>query len=75
MQQLTKEQLQNTNLSNVQIELLTLFQTQVDYETLQDIRKLLKNYFARKAIAEADNVWAKKKLTNDDMDKLLAGEG
>jgi hypothetical protein len=60
------------NLSNLQIELLTLYQTDVDDDSLKDIRRLLKIYFAKKAIAEADKVWSEKGYSDDDMDAFLS---
>lgn len=74
MRTLTKEELKNTPLSNIQIELLTLFQANVDDETLQEVRKLLKDFFAQRTKMAAESVWQEQQLSNDDLDQMLAGE-
>ncbi len=69
-----KDKTHKTHLTNLQLELLRLFQTEVDEKTLKEVRNLLKEYFARKAIEEADKIWAEKQFTNEDMDKILGAQ-
>ena len=48
-------------LSNVQMELIKLYSTELKDDDLMEVKKLLANYFAHKAINEADNIWNQKK--------------
>lgn len=43
-------------LSNLQLELLKLYSTNLNQKDLLEIRRLLANYFARRAIKGADEV-------------------
>ena len=61
----------NVQLSNLQLELLKLYSTNVEEDDLNDVKMLLAKYFSEKAISEADNVWETKNLSNKDMDKWL----
>lgn len=55
------------SLSNLQHELLKLFSMDVDENYLKAIKSLIANYFAQKAISEADRVWEEKKFTFEDL--------
>ena len=57
-------------LSNLQLDLLKMFAHQVPDEDLMAVRRLLTQYFAQKAIAEADAVWAEKGWTAADTERL-----
>ena len=59
------------SLSNLQHELLKLFSMDVDENDLKSIKSLIANYFAQKAISEADRVWAEKNLTDEDAEVLV----
>lgn len=61
---------QQPALSNLQLELLKMFAHQVPDEDLIAVRKILVQYFAQKAIAEADAVWEAKGWTADDTERL-----
>ncbi|CAA6801266.1 MAG: Unknown protein [uncultured Sulfurovum sp.] len=61
----------NQNFSNIQLELLKLYSTDVKENELLDIKNYLAKYFAEKAINEADVVWDAKNLDDDTMDKWL----
>lgn len=61
----------NQNFSNIQLELLKLYSTDVKENELLDIKNYLAKYFAEKAITEADAIWDAKDLDNDTMDKFL----
>jgi hypothetical protein len=58
-------------LSNLQLELLKLYSSNVSEADLLHIRDYLARYFAFKAIGEADKVWDEKAYTNDTMDQWL----
>ena len=58
-------------LTNLQLELLKLYSTNLNQTELVDIKRMLANYFAKKAIAEADRIWDEKGLSNEDMKKWL----
>ena len=59
------------SLTNLQLELLKLYSTNLDQKDLVEIKRLLANYFAQRAIKEADKIWEEKGLSNEDMDKWL----
>ena len=54
-------------LSNLQIELLKLYNNNISEERLMEIKLLLSNYFAQKATELMDKVWDEKGLTEQDM--------
>ena len=61
-------------LSNVQVELLKLYSTNLSEEDLLDLRTMIARYYADRAIKNADKIWKERGLTNDDMEKLLNDE-
>jgi len=61
----------NYPLSNVQVELLKLFSTNLNDKDLIELKDLLSSFYAEKAVVQADGIWDEKKLTNEDMDKWL----
>lgn len=61
-------------LSNLQLELLKLYSTNLEKKDLVEIKRMLANYFAQRAIKEADRIWEEKGLSNKDMDKWLNGQ-
>lgn len=58
-------------LSNLQLELLKLYSSDISEADLLHIKNYLARYFAFKAIGEADKVWDEKGYTNDTMDQWL----
>jgi hypothetical protein len=58
-------------LTNLQLELLKLYSTNLAQKDLVEIKRILANYFAQRAIKEADKIWEEKGLSNEDMDKWL----
>lgn len=64
----------NQNFSNIQLELLKLYSTDVQEAELKDIKSFLAQYFAQKAINKADKIWDKQGLDNDTMDRWLSNE-
>ena len=57
------------SLSNMQLELLKLYSTDIKDNELQEVKNYLAKFFAKKAIDEADKLWDRKELSNDDMDR------
>lgn len=58
-------------LSNVQLELLKLYSTDLSEDDLKELKSLLARFYAAKSIKLANQVWDEKGLTDEDMDKLL----
>ena len=58
-------------LSNLQQELLKLYASNINDAGLQPIRSYLTNYFANKAIEEADNLWDQKGYSNETVEQWL----
>ncbi|MDP9079846.1 MAG: hypothetical protein M3O71_20645 [Bacteroidota bacterium] len=54
-------------LTNVQLELLKLFQYNLPEKQLAEIKKLLAKYFAKTATDEMDKLWVENNWTNDTM--------
>ena len=52
-------------LSNLQRELLTLFAQNVSEQELHEIKQLISNYFAERAMDLADKSWDKKGWTDE----------
>jgi DeoR/GlpR family transcriptional regulator of sugar metabolism len=61
----------NYPLTNVQIELMKLFNTNLSENELAELKNLLSKFYADKAISQADAIWDEKGLTDDDMEKWL----
>ncbi len=61
----------NQNFSNIQLELLKLYSTNIQENELLDIKNYLANYFAQKAVSKADTIWDLKDFDNSEMDKWL----
>lgn len=61
----------NYPLSNVQIELLKLFNTNLSDKDLLELKDLLSGFYADKAISHADIIWDEKGLTDKEMEKWL----
>ena len=55
---------QTTSLSNIQQELIKLYSFNLPQNDLINIKQILANYFAQKAISEADKIWDEKKYDN-----------
>jgi hypothetical protein len=60
-------------LTNVQIELLKLFQYNLPEEQLAEIKNMLAKYFAKTATAEMNKLWDENNW-NDDVMKEWANE-
>lgn len=60
-----------TPFSNVQIELLKLYATDLPDKDLLELKKVLAKFYAERSIRLADRIWDERELTNDDMNKWL----
>ena len=66
-----QEERLNQNFSNIQLELLKLYSTDIKDSELIEIKNYLAQYFAQKAINEADAIWDIKGFDDHQMDKWL----
>jgi len=57
--------------SNVQMELLKVFSYNLENSELLELKKVIANYFAQRAIKAANKVWDEKGWTDDDVDRML----
>ena len=55
-------------LSNLQIELLKLFNYNLQEKQLIEIKKLLSSYFAQNITTDIDELWNKEKWDNNTID-------
>jgi hypothetical protein len=58
-------------LSDVQLELLKLYSTDVTSEELLEVKRLLSSHFGSKATRAADQIWDDRGITNEDMEAWL----
>jgi hypothetical protein len=63
------------SLSNVQIELLKLYSTNLSEKDMADLKDQLAKFYAEKSIRLADEAWDKKGYTNNDMNSILNDDG
>jgi hypothetical protein len=61
-------------LSNVQLELIKLYSTNLNEHELLELKNILVHHFSQKAINEADNVWQEKGMSAQTMDDWLNDE-
>lgn len=61
-----------TPFSNIQMELLQLYKSNVDDKDLVAIKKMIADYFAEKAIRQADEIWENENWDEKKVEKLLA---
>ena len=59
-------------LTNVQIELLKLFQYNLPETQLAEIKNMLAKYFAKTASAEMDKLWDENNWNNDVMKEWVS---
>ena len=60
--------------SNIQLELLKVYSSNISEEDILHIKDYLARYFMQKAIAEADKIWVERGYTNELMDEWLNDE-
>lgn len=61
-------------LTNLQLEIVKLYSTDLERQELLELKQVLANFFAKKAIEEADKIWDEQNLTDDDMEAWLNAE-
>lgn len=62
-------------LSNVQLELLKLYSTNLSEKDITELKDVLARFYAEKSIELADNVWQQKGYTAEDMNSILNDDG
>ena len=65
----------NQPLSNVQMELLKLYSTNLSEKDMAELKEQLAKFYADKSIRLADEIRKKKGYTNDDMNSILNDDG
>jgi len=58
-------------LSNVQVELLKIFSTNITEPELIELKDLIAQFYAKKSIELANLAWQENNLSNDVMDEWL----
>jgi hypothetical protein len=58
-------------LSNVQMELMKLYSTNLSDKEFAELKDVLAKFYADKAISKANEIWDEKGLTDADMEKWL----
>lgn len=57
--------------NEAQLELLKVFSKISNEKELLEIKKLIAQYYAKKATEEANRIWEERGLTQEDMEKWL----
>jgi hypothetical protein len=60
-----------TALSNLQMEILELYSTNLSEDDLNELKRVLARFYAEKAVREADRLWDERNLADHDMEKWL----
>ena len=55
-------------LTNLQHELIKLYSTELGDDELVEVKKVLAEFFAQKAVKEADQIWDERNFTDNEMD-------
>ena len=61
--------MEDNHLTNLQLELLKLFNRELPEEQLLEIKQILTQYFANKATEEMDRLWDEKGWSTETMEK------
>ena len=61
-------------LSNVQVELLKLFTTEIPEADLLELKKIMAKFLLYKGRDKADLVWDEKGYSDDKLNKLIGNE-
>ena len=61
-------------MSNIQLELLKVYASNISEEDILHIKDYLARYFMQKAITEANKIWVERGYTNELMDEWLNDE-
>lgn len=57
--------------SNAQLEIISLFASEMPEQQLKDLKKILLRFKAERLMDEADRIWEAKGWTNEDVKRLL----
>lgn len=68
------EPLINPPLSNIQAELLKLFEADIPETHLQELRKIIARFLLDKARDKADAIWVEKGYTDEKLFNILNGK-
>lgn len=60
-----------TNEQTLQLDLIKLYSTNMDYHELLSLKQILADFFACKAINEVDKIWDEQNLSNQVMELCL----
>ncbi|MDX1921163.1 MAG: hypothetical protein SFU25_10580 [Candidatus Caenarcaniphilales bacterium] len=63
----------NKPLTKLQAEILKIYSTEMSDSDVEDLKKMLANYFAQKAIRSADRDWKEKNYSDINMNEWLNG--
>lgn len=58
-------------LTNAQVELMKLYSTNLSNQDLEELRNMLAKFYADKAIAQSNQIWDEKGLTDANMETWL----
>lgn len=61
-------------LTNLQLELIKLFNFELSESDLIELKRVLANHFADKASDEMDRIWQKENWSDKTMDSWLEGD-
>ena len=64
----------DNKLNSVQLHLLKVFSKNLDDNSLNDVKKLLSDYFYKKVVELADAEWDVRNYSNEIMDKWIYEE-
>lgn len=60
-------------LTPAQREILSLFRRDLPDEAWEELRALVADFFARRAVASADRAWDERGYTDEDAERMLHG--
>ncbi len=58
-------------LTNLQLEILKIYSTDISEDELRELKKILAEHYAKKAVRAADDFYQKNNLTDSDMELWL----
>ena len=64
----------SNKLNEVQLHLLKMFSVTIDDNILNEIKKMLSDYFYQKVVNMADSEWEKREYNNEIMDEWIYSE-
>lgn len=63
--------MQTQTLTGLQLEIIKLYSTEMEQQELLELKQVLAEFFARKAIDEADQIWDEQNLSDQAMESWL----